>query len=287
MPLLAGHALPLWLLCTLGGCGSDQGLTPFALDSIAWVSGDFDAVEQPLARLGVPATAYEGYIVAPATGAPAIGGDGLTPTVEALLAADGGTLPTHDAVFLASGARGLGDRVYNSLEPDDAFVGDPAVLAAVAAWVEGGGVLVASDWAYDLVAQAWPDAVTFARQAEGLDAAQVGLSERVLSTVEDPALAAVLGTDQLAVDFDFRAWAVMQAPGPDTTVHLRGDALYRPSDDDSQAALPGAPLLVSFPAGRGRVVLSSFAWGAQAPAVAQATLPALVPGLPLGQAEVP
>ena len=287
MPLLIGHALPLWFAASLGGCGSDQGLTPFAFDSVAWVAGDFDAVEQTLSRLGVPATAYEGYIVGPATGTEAIGGDGLTPTVEALLAADEGTLATHDAVFLDSGVRGLGEVVYNGVEPDDAFVADPAVLAAVVAWVESGGVLIASDWAYDLAEQAWPDAVSFAREAEGLDAAQSGLSERILATVEDPALAAALGAEQLAVDFDFRAWAVMQDVGPDTTVHLRGDALYRADQDDVQAELPAAPLLVSFSAGGGRVVLSSFAWWSQAPAVADTLLPALVPGLPLGQAAAP
>lgn len=287
MPLPTGHALPLWFVGALGGCGSDQGLASFALDSVAWVSGDFDAVEPTLTRLGVPATAYEGYIVGPATGQPAIGGDGLTPTIEDLLAAGEGTLPSHDAVFVDSGARGLGERAYNSLEPDDAFVADPQVLAAVVAWVEGGGVLVLSDWAYDLAEQAWPDAATFAREGEGLDAAQVGLSERIVATVEDPALAAALGADVVAVDFDFRAWAVLQEVGPDTTVHLRGDALYRPSADDSQADLPGAPLLVSFSAGGGRVVLSSFAWWSQAPAIADALLPALVPGLPLGEAPTP
>lgn len=280
------------VVCTLvlaqAGCKNDQGLAGFSLQGVAWVAGDFDATEQVLSRLAVPGTAYEGYIVGPATGAEAVGGDGLTPTVEALLGgpqADGeAELDRHDAVFLNSGVRGLGALVYNGLDPDDALVSDPEVVAGVVAWVEGGGVLVASDWAYDLVEEGWPDAVTFAREEEGLDGAQAGLSERVLATVEDPAAATALGADSVSLAFDYGYWAVMEEVHPDVLVHLRGDVSFRVDEDQGQADLPEVPLLVSFAAGAGRVVLSSFHWRAQAPAMADLLLPAVVQGLPLGEA---
>jgi hypothetical protein len=139
--------------------------------------------------------------------------------------------------------------------------------------------VVASDWSYDLIEQAWPDKITFLDEAEGLDAAQRGTSSSVVATVTDEALAEALGNDQLEVFFDFSYWTVMESVGSGVTVHMRGDVEYRPTDGSSTARLENVPLLVSFEHQGGRVILSSFAWRAQRQAVADTLLLTMVEGL--------
>jgi hypothetical protein len=268
----------------LFACKNEQGISEIRIEQVAAVSGDFDRIESSLLRNGVQTEIYEGYISAPVYDADEDTEIGQTPLqVEKLfteLDEDGDPLLLgFDALFLNSGVRGMGEFVYNDVDPDDALVSDPAVVEGLRTYVSRRRTVVASDWSYDLIEQAWPDKITFLDEAEGLDAAQRGTSSSVVATVTDEALAEALGNDQLEVFFDFSYWTVMESVGSGVTVHMRGDVEYRPTDGSSTARLENVPLLVSFEHQGGRVILSSFAWRAQRQAVADTLLLTMVEGL--------
>ncbi len=273
------------LLIGLGvaaGCKSDNEIKSITLDKIAVVTGDFDRVEESLARFDVLHDVYEGYIDQ-AIYEEGVDPSVMNPKVESLWLGtnpDGDpTAADYDAIFVNSGSRGLGAYVYNSVEADDSLLIDPQVAVAVDAFTLRRGSLVVSDWGYDLVEHLWPDQITFLNEADGPDAAQAGLDASVLASVDDPALRDALGTAQLEVAFDFSYWSVMMDVGPDVTVHMSGDITFRSSAGQGALELRDVPLLVSFPAGNGLVILSSFAWKAQSAGVTDTILSTLLEGL--------
>ncbi|MEC7947694.1 MAG: hypothetical protein VX265_09015 [Myxococcota bacterium] len=268
----------------LTACKNEQGIAEIRIEQVAAVAGDFDRLESSLFRNGVQTELYEGYINAPVYDVDEDAEIGVTPLqVERLFSetdADGEPLLySFDALFLNSGTRGLGQFVYNDVDPDDALVTDPAVVETLRAYVARRRTVVASDWSYDLIEQAWPERITFLEESQGLDAAQRGTSRSVVARVTDEALADALGNSQLEVFFDFSYWSVMQSVGRGVTVHLRGDVEYRPTDGSSAARLVDVPLLVSFEHEGGRVILSSFAWRAQRQVVADTLMLTMVEGL--------
>ncbi|HJN74450.1 MAG TPA: hypothetical protein QGF58_11005 [Myxococcota bacterium] len=126
----------------------------------------------------------------------------------------------------------------------------------LADYVSAGGGVYASDWAYDVVEQTWPDKLDFLGEDTVPDAAQYGVSEAVSSTVSNASLAEYLGTDEVDITFDLPVWPVVVGGSDYTSVHLVGDVTYQ--SGEVETPFPGSPLLVSFHAGEGRVVFSSF-----------------------------
>ena len=272
------------LLCA-AGCKNDQGFVELRLENIAVSMGDFDATEDVLTRLDVAHTPYEGFI-SQAVYDPEIDPDLVSLKVEDLLSRVTDNTPElelYDALFVNSGTRGLGEYVYNGVDPDDGIVSDADMLARVQTFVEDGGALIVSDWGYDLVEALWPDAIDFAHEDTELDAAQTGTSRTGVAAITDETLALELA-DATAVElqFDYSYWAVVEDVGPDTKVWMTGDVEYRVSDAEGYGTLEGVPLLVSFEAGRGEVVFSSFHWRAQRDEVADTMLQTLLPGMRLG-----
>jgi hypothetical protein len=269
-------------LLALGACNNDQGFAEMRFDDIAVVTGDFDEVEDFLTRNAIGHTLFEGYIVQSVYDEDANPGS-IALKAEQLFVASNEDGQAHiydyDAVVINSGARGFGAWVYNGVEADDDIVADGAAMDNFTTYMKRGGVLIASDWAYDLVETVWPSAVEFFGEAEGLDAAQVGSDGMIVARVTDEDLASVLGTDQLQLTFDYSHWAIMLDAAADVVVHLRGDVSYRASGGEGEQMLTDVPLLVSFnPADGGTVVLSSFSWRAQNTATTDALLNAVVTG---------
>jgi hypothetical protein len=252
--------------------------------------GDFDDVTSPLTAMDIATTGYDGFIVQatyePEDDRTRRGEMGLT--VEGLLTArdDNGRLDLdrYNAVFVASGTRGFGAGQYNNaLLPDDMLLNDPN-LAEMCGFPEGGGTLVVSDWAYELVETCWPNAVEFFGDGDTVtpDAAQKGIADDALDAyVTNEDLAATLGAT-LSLRYDYTAWTVMEAVGPETEVLVTGDGAFQPASDEAIADLTEVPLLVRFRAGRGWVVYSNFHWSAQTPVVAQNLMLAAIDGLAPG-----
>lgn len=264
------------LIGLLAGC-SENSLSEVRLDAIAVVLGDFDDSRSVLTGMDIATDAYDGFIVQ-ATYEPEEDrtrrGE-MAAQVEALLTDTSGELDLdrYNAVFVNSGTRGLGAWQYNDmLEPDDGLLLDPA-LDVTCDFADGGGTLVVSDWAYDLVERCWPDAIEFYGDDATPDAAQVGIADdETLAAVTSERLATALG-DALVLTHDYTAWAVIEGVGADTEVLLRGDIELQPSSAELPEPLAQSPLMVRFPTGRsGQVVFTTFHLAAQNPTVARELL---------------
>lgn len=265
-------ARALLLAGLLFGC-SENGFRGGNDPKIAVTYGDFDDLTPALDRLSVPHNIYDGIISNPTwseTDVAGVPAENLFLNNEARL---------HEAVWITSGTRGLGNTVYNRNERDDALVVQVQALETARKLVKGRRNLLVTDWAYDLVEHAWPDAIEFYGQDTRYDDAQQGDIGTVVARVTDERLVEALGMEQLVVDYNFSNWAVITDVGPDTTVWLRGDV--RAWNGEAFEELVDVPLLVSFePEGSGRVVVMTFHANAQPAAVTDTILTSIVGPLP-------
>ncbi|MCB9743228.1 MAG: hypothetical protein H6741_14400 [Alphaproteobacteria bacterium] len=269
------------------GCVENEFIErPF--DDIAVVAGDFDRVESTLDRLSISYQLYEGYICCAAYD-PGIEPENIALSFEGLFNDEDGSaeLLNFDALFVNSGARGLGEVTYNGVEDDDFVAADADRVAIVKSFVESRGrTLVVSDWGYDLVEAAWPDAIEWFGDDATLDAAQVGEPGTFVAQVQDEALIEALEQEQVAIEYNYSYWAVMEGVGEGSEVILRGDVEARVSAEEGVTTVPNVPVLVHFKAGAGDVYVSSFHWSAQAAGFADGTLVQLISGLRPGSANL-
>lgn len=134
---------------------------------------------------------------------------------------------------------------------------NPLYAQNLADYVRAGGTLFATDWSYDWVEHAFPEAIDFLGDDLAPDAAQRGVAEVVTGRVVDQSLAAYLGSSQVSLRYDLAFWPVMEGAVGQVVVHVSGDVQYY-DESARPVSLPGAALLVSFSAGYGSVVYSSF-----------------------------
>lgn len=277
-----GFSLLTLASASVVGCQSDQGISELKFEDIGVATGDFDFVEEALARNGVGYTPYEGYI------SHAVYDDSVSPEQIALKTETLFTslneknrpeLDNFDAVFVNSGSRGWGEFVYNGVDPDNELVDSVTALENIEAYMARGGTLIVSDWSYDLIEAMWPEQVTFVYEGDGLDAAQVGHSEEIVARVTDEDLLKAIGEEQIDLAYDFSYWTVIEDVASDVDVYLRGDVSYRLADGGGYGTLEDVPLLIGFGAGGGRVYFSTFHWRAQKNPVTDALLFGVVDGL--------
>ena len=275
----------IWALMGLAACKNEQGLKERAFENIAVTTGDFDEVEASLTRMDIAHTVYEGFI-SRAVYDPEVNPDGNALKSEELftgLVEDVPEIDGYDAVFVNSGTRGLGAYVYNGTDPDDSLVTDAAALENLQNYVENGGTLVVSDWAYDLIEAVWPDEVEWVRDDTVLDDAQRGTSDGVVADVRTDALKEALADNStLELSYDYTYWTVIEGIAADVTVYLSGDVTYYASGAEGELSLDDSPLLIGFQAGGGHVLYSTFHWRAQRDGVSDAILLALIDGLKTG-----
>jgi hypothetical protein len=273
-----------------GDC-RDDGFVPNFVQRVGVTAGDFDDVAAPFQRMDVQHDVFEG-LISTATWDEDFDPDDVGLKVEELFVggpSGGGSMGGYQAVFVASGTRGFGVRQYNGLGADDMFVQDDRVAENVARYAGGADrALFVTDWAYELIELGWPDAIDFlgadlVRATNGswtnLDAAQHGLIDDVVATVEDPALAEALGGDTVGLAFPYSNQAVIEDVGPDVKVLLRGPVRYRLNESAEVVTIEDAPLLVAFqPEGENGawIYYATFHIDAQPPGVIDAMLPALV-----------
>lgn len=222
---------------TTPGAGVVTLAIPADAVHLAYVPGAFDSIEDILAGLGFAPTQL---------------------SAEALATA---SLSSYDALFLNCG---MSDYSY-----------DAATLAALRAYVDGGGTLYASDWAYSYVVAAFPGKVNML-QPDPLvgDATETP----VTATVLDASLQAALGKGSAAIMFDLGGWAVIDSAPAGTDVLITGPVAYY--DWDADVTLTATkPYAVRFASGSGRVTYTSFHNEAQVTADMQKLLESMVFGL--------
>lgn len=256
----------------LVGCNDGPGFNYIRGDTLAVVVGDFDNVQEPFDRVPVATVRYDG-IISSATWV-VDERDYVAPSldVETLFLSDrNDELRSHQLVVVASGSRGFGEREYNSLQADDHIVGNEEAVDNARAYVGGGGILWLTDWTYDLIPRAFPEAVTFLGDDEQLDAAQRGDIGSVQATVVDEELREALDSEQLSLSFNYSNWAVPEAVLDESNVRVlvRGDVTYRESSGGGTQTIADAPLMFAVRSGEqsGLLVYSAFHLDAQNPAV--------------------
>lgn len=200
---------------------------------VAVVTGGYDDLAPTLAALGI-------------TGIRMIDGQAGTELVDFLT--DPTAMGSYDAIFFDGGHR-----------EDGVVYGEGPVLTvqdALRSYVDDGGMVFASDWAYDVVEQTWPEMLDFAGDDTVPDAAQIGEIGLVDAQIVDPGLASVVQQDEVQITYDLPVWPVIDAASPEVEVWLEGDAPWRIGLEDGNQ--PRSPLLVGFDQGDGRVLLSTY-----------------------------
>lgn len=152
-----------------------------------------------------------------------------------------------------------------------------AVLDNLRGYVDQGGVVFASDWAYDVIELAWPDKIEFFGDDTVPDDAQVGETGTITADVVDPTLAGTIQSDTVDITYDLSVWPLVESTDGSVTVYLQGDAAWR--EGLASGTVADAPLLVSFDDGAGRVLLTTYRNSANNTEAMLGVLIALVDGI--------
>jgi hypothetical protein len=247
---------------------------------IAVITGDFDKIENVLAKLGLGSVDGGGQLVFGTEKFDLYNGGGDAPQnapAAAALFNDPARLAQYDIVFINCGA-------------DESPLDSDAVKNNLRNYVNNGGNMFATDYAYDYVEQIFPAAADFygsdnvpAGQPEERDAAQVGSGESPNATVLNAGLRNFLSArNLLSGNGTFTAqdnYVVINGVSATTQVYLTG-ALDNPSrsrtggailphkhhgqgvDTLTRAAagraLTEQPLTLVFPSGNGKVLYSTY-----------------------------
>ena len=221
---------------------------------IAVVQGDADQIESLLDDLGFKHDDFDTAAGATSAGAKFLG--------------NSTNMNSYDVIFVDCGSK-----------LDTIFTGaaKTTIVSNVKAFVAAGHSLYASDWAWQIVETAFPDAIDFygddtstkkstagpsttagPRQGPGPTLAEkkAGAAAYTMAgNIIDTGLAAVVGKATTTLYEDLGTWVVMQTPGKGTVVEIEASI---------KAVAPKAgdwgtvPLVVRFPAGTGHVVYTSF-----------------------------
>jgi hypothetical protein len=211
---------------------------PLQVD-VAVISGDYDDFQIVLTNMG-----FANYELI----------DGLTSEELVHFLSDPAALEPFDIIFF-NGGHVEQDVIYDAegTAPEGQV---DAIMANIIDYVEAGGTIYGSDWAYDVIERGWPSRINFVGDDNVPDDAQKGEYAYVNAAVSDSALAEFLGKDYIEVEFDLPVWPVMDSVDGSVSVHLSATVEYR--EGTETISLPARPILASFTAGEGKVVYASF-----------------------------
>lgn len=223
----------------------DEGTcTGSAATELAVVTGDYDNMGEVLTSLGYDnARIINGKY-----------GDELLQFLEST------TLGAYDAIFFAGGH--VEEDLFYDSDGSDVDGHVALIKDNLKAYVESGGVVFASDWSYDVVERVWPNKIEFYGDDDTPDAAQVGEPTTVDADITSSSLKDAVGEETVRVKFDLDAWPIATSKSDDVKVYQKADVPWRVGEDSGTES--GAPLLLDFPVGDGRVVFSSWRLAANA-----------------------
>jgi hypothetical protein len=192
---------------------------------IAVLQGSYDKVEELLDALGLE------YDLIPNVG-----------DKQEKFLASSSTLGAYDLIFLNCG-----------MDEDWRYSAAELVGANIKSWVQGGGSLYASDWAFHAIEASFPQAIDFWGADAFPDEAYGGEAGYLQADVLDATMQAVLGSNTAMLNYDLSGWAVAEGAADQVEILLTGSApifwTNKPLQD--------APLAVKFENG-GRVVFTTF-----------------------------
>lgn len=161
-------------------------------------------------------------------------------------------------IIMLNGGHVEEDIIYNE-DPKNGNDGDSdAIMGNILHYVQNGGSIYASDWAYDDVEIGWPDRIEFLGDDKLPNDAQAGDQQQVNAVISDSALAAWLGSkdSQVKIEYDLPVWPAIESVEDTVSVHLSGNVNVRMGTYVD--TLNASPLLTSFNDGQGKVVYATF-----------------------------
>ena len=233
--------------------------------SMMVVTGNYDAIENVLAKLGLGDVDASGNLVLGTESFTLVDGNSSLEDADYQNFDDFFATPAnfddYRTIFLNCG---------NGYE--DEFFADTAAVSKLQSWVNAGGRLYCTDWSYDFCEQLWPEQVGFesllTAGGDGLsstpgmrDEAQLGASmDTVACTVEDAFLKSwldgrsVTNTDGTIDVIDWLpGWSAINEVGSGVKVWVSGEVEFGfPATTETRA------LTISFGAGEGSVLFSSY-----------------------------
>jgi hypothetical protein len=133
-----------------------------------------------------------------------------------------------------------------------------AVSTNLRRFVDEGGSIYASDWAYLMVESPFPDALTFMGDDSEPGTAFRGASGTTNAIVVDTAMANLLGGNQAAISYDLDIWAAMDSVNQGEVL-LEGEFQYFiDPENGNQTEVNEAPLAARFQHGSGKATYTSF-----------------------------
>lgn len=190
---------------------------PKAKVKIAVVTGEWDTIQNIIAKLGF---AYDQY-------------DGQWNYQEAVgLLSNLSKMKEYDIIFFNCGANH--DVIISS---------NPTITSNIQKYVQGGGSIYASDWAFVYVEYPFPSYIDYA--------GKIGASGTRNGTVVDGALVQALGKNKVAINYNLGAWVVVQGVSGQTVKHIIGPTPEVGGDQ------PWMMSFIPFPGG-GKVLYTSF-----------------------------
>jgi hypothetical protein len=202
---------------------------------IAVVTGSFDRVQDVLTSIGVDPANVTIY-----------NGAGFGTSWRRDLLEDYVVLSQYDIVFLNCGLDESG-----FLTP---LLSNATAVANIRRFVQEGGSVYASDWAYSVVERAWPDRIDFVGNDNGLGSSKIGRTVDFLQgSIVDPGLALQMGTSTIELHYPLGDWVAVEGVDANVQVYIRADAPLT-----NNTALGNVPHTVGFNAGAGRVIYTSF-----------------------------
>ncbi len=176
-------------------------------------------------------------------------------SIEAVVHRLGFTPAALDASDLAGNAVGQLDVLLLDCGMDEGYATDVDAIGNLRSFVQGGGVLYASDFAFVYVDAVWTGKIHFLPDsAQYPDGPYLGdAADGLQATVADPALRLALGKDTASIDFDLSDWVVVDSVASGVAVLLSG-----PAPLTLGTTLPNRPYAVQFADGSGRVTYTSF-----------------------------
>ncbi len=197
---------------------------------IAVISGEYDHIEDIIESMGLEYTVYNGQF-------------GSSEYLDFLT--DPLAMAEFDIIFLNCGISA--DWMYSHREE---------VRINIRDFVNNGGSIYASDWAYYFVEVAFPVKIEFYGEDSLYGSAQVGAAGTVGATVLDPSMEIIIGSAVADINFDLDMWVVVEGVGAGTEVLLQGDVPIWGTWGSTM--LPNAPIATRFDIGEGRVIYTTF-----------------------------
>ena len=197
---------------------------------IAVISGDYDHIEDIIASMGLEYTLYNGQF-------------GSTEYLGFLR--DPAAMAEFDIIFLNCG-----------ISSDWLYMYREEVRLNIREFVDNGGSIYASDWAYYFVEVPFPLKIEFYGDDSTYGSAQIGAAGSVSASVLDPSMEIIIGSAMAEINFDLDMWVVMEEVGAGAEVLLQGDVPIW--DVWGSAYLYDVPIAARFNIGEGRVLYTAF-----------------------------